>query len=385
MTVYKYFFKITWNNKFAILLYFALFLVTVILNSSSMGDTETDFSDIRLSVGIIDNENSELSNGLIDYVKSRNDIVDTKEDEVYIKEQIFMESAHGVLIIPEGFDEDTLGKKESVIVYTDDRRPESMQLENQINKYLSFANITYQDDEYMLDDVEEALTETVQVNFIDNQGESNKNAINWANFYFNFTGYAIVAIYIMAIGLVMSEINNEKVVLRRRISSKRFLNYNIEILLGQLAIAVATVAVFIIGFIVWKGDLIGLIDFEKYIVNIVVFSTSILSLTFLVTNLTNNRYAIMALATVLSLGTSFISGVMVPQEYLGEKVLNIAKFFPVYHFVKANNTNISSYGDIRNELLIMILFAVAFLLLGLIVSKRSQRMNVSRVKSNKRQ
>ncbi|MFY9285042.1 MAG: ABC transporter permease [Tissierellaceae bacterium] len=385
MTVYKYFFKITWNNKFAILLYFALFLVTVILNSSSMGDTETDFSDIRLSVGIIDNENSKLSNGLIDYIKSRNDIVDTKEDEVYIKEQIFMESAHGVLIIPEGFDEDTLGKKESVIVYTDDRRPESMQLENQINKYLSFANIAYQGDEYMLDDVEEALTETVQVNFIDKQGESNKNAIKWANFYFNFTGYAIVAIYIMAIGLVMSEINNKKVALRRRISSKRFLNYNIEILLGQLSIAVATVAVFIIGFIVWKGDLIGLIDFEKYIVNIVVFSTSILSLTFLVTNLTNNRYAIMALATVLSLGTSFISGVMVPQEYLGEKVLNIAKFFPVYHFVKANNTNISSYGEIRNELLIMILFAVAFLLLGLIVSKRSQRMNVSRVKSNMRQ
>ena len=82
MTVYKYFFKITWNNKFAILLYFALFLVTVILNSSSMGDTETDFSDIRLSVGIIDNENSKLSNGVIDYIKSRNDIVDTKEDEV---------------------------------------------------------------------------------------------------------------------------------------------------------------------------------------------------------------------------------------------------------------------------------------------------------------
>ena len=140
-----------------------------------------------------------------------------------------MESAHGVLIIPEGFDEDTLGKKESVIVYTDDRRPESMQLENQINKYLSFANIAYQGDEYMLDDVEEALTETVQVNFIDKQGESNKNAIKWANFYFNFTGYAIVAIYIMAIGLVMSEINNKR--LHCDVGfHQRFLNYNVNTL-----------------------------------------------------------------------------------------------------------------------------------------------------------
>ena len=55
-----------------------------------------------------------------------------------------------------------------------------------------------------------------------------------------------------------------------------------------------------------------------------------------------------------------------PQNTWG-KVLNIAKFFPVYHFVKAN-TRISPY-EIRNELLIMILFAVAFLLLAHSIEK----------------
>ncbi len=80
----------------------------------------------------------------------------------------------------------------------------------------------------------------------------------------------------------------------------------------------------------------------------------------------------MAIATVLSLGISFISGVMVPQEILSENVLNIAKFFPVYYFIKANNTYIDSLWDIRGELLMIILFAVVFLLVGLIISNRSR-------------
>ncbi len=74
-----------------------------------------------------------------------------------------------------------------------------------------------------------------------------------------------------------------------------------------------------------------------------------------------------------SLGTSFISGVFVSQEFLGEKVLTIAKFFPTYYYVKVNEMNINSFGEIKYELFMQVLFGIVFLSLGLYSSRARQR------------
>ena len=65
---------------------------------------------------------------------------------------------------------------------------------------------------------------------------------------------------------------------------------------------------------------------------------------------------------------------MVPQELLGEKVLLVAKFFPVYYFVRINDAVINSLSEVAFELFMQVLFAVAFLLLGLMFSKKAQRI-----------
>lgn len=374
MTVYRYFSKIAWKHKWVILVYICIFFIISIINSIGTNERERIFTETRLDIGIIDKENSELSRGLRKYIESRNNIVDTKEDEDFIKEQIFLQIADGVIIIPEGFDDKVKNREEAVIIYTDERKPQSIQIHNQVNKYLSFANITYKDGEFMLEDVDSALSETVNVNLIaKDKGSANDRIIEWFRYYFNFTGYVTMAVYISAIGLVMSDFTDKNIEMRRRISAKGFLQFNREIYLGQLTVASICTLIFVLGSIVLMGRYVRKVQFIKYIVNLLVFSLSVLCLTFLINNITRNKYAINAISTVLSLGTSFISGVMVPQEILGEKVLMIAKFFPTYYFVKANNKVISSLLDIKGELFMQVLFAVAFLLIGLIFSKRAQR------------
>jgi len=374
MTVYRYFNKIAWNYKWPILMYIILFFIICIINSTGSKEKEMSFNETRLNVGVIDRENSQLSKGLRRYIESRNNIVDTREDESYIKEQIFLEMADAVIIIPEGFDEKVINKEEAVIMYTDERKPQSIQIHNQVNKYLSFANITYKDGVFNLEDVDSALKETVQVNVIDKQGKSNDNGVvDWFRNYFNYTGYIILAIYISAIGLVMSDFTDNNIEMRRRISSRSFLRHNMEIYLGQLTIASVITLMFIMGSIILMGKYLSNVQFTKYVVNLLVFSIAALCLTFLVNNITRNKYAINAISAVLSLGTSFISGIIVPQEVLGEKVLMVAKFFPSYYFVKINDSTISSLLDVKNELLMQLVFGVAFLLIGLIFSKRAQR------------
>ncbi|WP_265450598.1 ABC transporter permease, partial [Clostridium sp. cpc1] len=165
------------------------------------------------------------------------------------------------------------------------------------------------------------------------------------------------------------DFRDENIQSRRKISSKKFLQFNKEMYLGQLILASMITLVFILGSILLKGKYIGEVNFGKYVINTIVFSFSILCLTFLINNITKNKFIINALSTVLSLGTAFISGVMVPQEFLGEKTLMIAKFFPTYYFVKINEMRVNSFLDMKFEIFMQLLFAVVFLLMGLYFSK----------------
>lgn len=374
MTVYKYFIKIALKNKWTILGYTIIFFSMSLISGSGATEREPKFMETRLNIGIIDNSNSELSTGLKAYLEGKHNIVDTIDDEDYIKEQIFLERADAIIIIPEDFQEKVINKEKSIKIYNDDRKIESMQIQNQINKFLMFANATYEDGKFDLANVNLALREKAKVKLANNNREKN-NSINneWFRNYYNFTSYVIIAMYIAIIGMVMTDFTDENIDSRMKISSKKFLNFNMELYLGQLTIAAIITSIFILGSIVLKGKYIGEVDFIKYVINIIVFSFTILCFTFFINNFTKNKFVISGLATVLSLATSFISGVMVPQEFLGEKTLLLAKFFPTYYFVKVNGTTVNSFSDISFNIFMQLSFAVAFILLGLYFSKAKQK------------
>ena len=374
MTVYNYFIKIALKNKGIILSYTIIFFILSIINGSGLKEREASFMETRLRIGVIDNRNSELSKNLKDYLAKKNDIIDTMEDEEYIKEQIFLELADAIIVIPKDFDEKVINKEKSIEIYKDDRKVESLQIGNQINKFLTFANARYKDGKFDLNSVNLALDEKAKVELMEAHSKRNNYGVDqWFRYYYNFTSYVIVAIYIGVLGLVMTDFADENIESRMKISSKKFLQLNKEMYLGQLTIAAIITLIFILGSIVLRGKYIGEVNFGKYLINIIVFSFSILCLTFLINNITNNKFIKNGMSTVLSLGTAFISGVMVPQQLLGEKVLTIAKFFPTYYFVKINDMTINSFLDIKYEILMQLLFAVAFLLTGLYFSKVRQR------------
>ena len=373
MTVYKYFIKIALKNKWTILSYTVIFFIMSLLAGAGAIERESKFMETRLNIGIIDNSNSELSNSLKDYLEEKHNIVDTIDDEDYIKEQIFLERAEAIIIIPEDFQEKVVNKEKSIEIYNDERKIESMQIQNQINKFLMFANATYEDGKFNLASVDLALKEKTKVELIDNNSIKNISINEWFRNYFNFTSYVIVGMYIAIIGMVMADFTDENIDSRMKISSKKFLNFNMEMYLGQLTIAGIITIIFILGSIVLKGKYIREIEFNKYIINIIVFSFSILCLTYFINNFTKNKFIISGLSIVLSLGTSFISGVMVPQEFLGKKTLTLAKFFPTYYFVKVNGTTVNSFSDISFNIFMQLLFAFAFVLMGLYFSKSQQK------------
>ena len=375
MIVYKYFIKTAIGQKWVILGYTIIFLILSILNGADTQTKEIKFMEIGLNIGIVDKSNSNLSNELIDYLGEDNIITEIKDDMEYIKEQIFLQVIDAVVLIPEDFQFKVESKEKAIEIIRDEKRMGPMQIENQINKFLVFANGSYKDGNFNLEKVKAALKEEVEVQVLQaDKYSKNKGANIWFKYYFNFTSYIIIAVYVAVIGLIMTEFNSKNIQDRMKISPKKFLNFNIEIYLGQLTIGILITGIFILGSIVLKGKHIPEVDFIKYVVNISIFSFAILCFTFLINNLTTSRFVINGISTVASLGTAFISGVLVPQEFLGAKVLGIAKFFPTYYFVKINATNVKSLLDVKYEISMQFLFAMAFLLMGLYFSKIQQKI-----------
>ncbi len=374
MTVYRYFIKIALRNKWTIIAYTIIFFILSIINSSNSTQGEASFIETKLDIGIVDNSNSQLSNGLKEYLEDKNNIVEVGPGEEAIREQIFLEIADAIIVIPEDFEERVINKEKALEVYRDDRRAESIQIQNQINKFLLFANATYEVGKFDLEGMKAALDEKIHVQLIKEGHKGTGEGIGeWFRYYFNFTGYVIMAIYIAVLGLVMADFTDPNIKNRRMISSKRFLDFNREIYLGQLSVASVITLIFILGCVLIKGKYIGVINFHIYVINTLALSFAILCLTYLINNITRSKFVINGISTVLSLGTSFISGVMVPQELLGDRVLTIAKFFPTYYFVRINDMGPISLLDVRFEILMQILFGIAFLLMGLYFSKTTQR------------
>lgn len=373
MTVYKYFIRIAFKYRMIIISYTLLFFTISLLGGSSSNKKIDNFMETRLNIGIIDESNTEISEGLTTYISTKNNILLLENENRTIEELIFLEIVDGVLIIPKGFEEKLINKEKAVMIYRDDRKIESFQIENQVNKYLIFANAVYDKNGFDLDKLNDALSQETIVNILEDKNRINLDVNKWFNFYYNFISYITLNLYISILGFVMMDFKEQGIEDRRKISPFKNLKFNKEIYLGQLSIAIFISSIFIIGSILLKGKYIKDIYFNKYLINTIIFSLSVLSLTFLINNVVKTRFALNGISNVIALGTSFISGVMVPQEYLGESVLNIARFFPTYYFVKINDMNIGSIFEIRYELMMQILFAAVFLLLGLYFSKVHQK------------
>lgn len=351
-----------------------IFFLLSVINSLSPGTDQGDFMEKSLYIGVVDNSESELSKGLIDYLKEKNTLTEMEDNIEYIKDQIFLQSVHAVIVIPKDFESKVRNKKEAIEIFRDDRRIESIQVENEINKYLVFSNAALKNGNLNLELVNSSLDEEIEVKMVDSKNSAKTNGANsWYKYYFNFISYIIIALYVAVIGLTMTEFNHKKIRDRVQASSKKFMSFNIEIYLGQVSIGIFITSIFILGALLLKGKYLGQVNFLKYLVNTFVFSFAILCFTFLINNITRSRFAINGISTVVSLGTSFISGVFLEQEFLSEGVLNIAKFFPTYYYVRINETQINSFIDVRYELFMQALFGISFLLLGLYFSKIKQK------------
>ena len=387
MQVFKAYFKIIKSQLSSILLYAGLFLLLTVMYTSNITQNTEQFETKKVATMIIneDGENNLIS-GFLNYIGDYVVFVEPKENEAAIQEALFNREVSYILTIPAGFT-DSFYSNGSIrlIKQTPPDSVEAISIDNASDNYFNIAKI-YED--YLPEATAEDISSLVKDNLkkqteVKLYGEQ-RNKVSSGNtqnrYFFNYLGYIMIAIFITSISTVMFSFHGLDIRRRNFASPITVKNLNGQLILANLIFAMAYMIVFIAAsYILNKNRILNTNTF-LYWLNAITFALVVLSISYLIGISVKSKRAISAISTAASVGIAFLSGMFVPQEFLGATVLKVASFTPAYWFVKANNTietvtlaSWSQLSGVASYMAIQLGFAAAIISIALVVSKRKRQ------------
>lgn len=201
--------------------------------------------------------------------------------------------------------------------------------------------------------------------------DTKKEELPDEHYFYIYIPYVFISIILMTVSPILMVFNKTEIKKRNLCSCNTSIRYNIS--LGMAAF-VFSLIVFIIyaitSFIIYKDAMLS-VEGGLRLLNAFIFTLVSLSISYLVSQITNNGNLTSMFANIIGLGSSFLCGIFVPREYLGDSVLAVGKFLPAYWYVNAEEAILSYSGTLSNKLItgyaVQILFAVALFILGLII------------------
>lgn len=377
MQVFKLYFKILRSYFWNVLMYTGIFLgVFLGIMVPQMAETEREvYTQSECDFAVFDYDNSSLSHAVIQYLQTIHNLEEIKEDETErIQDELYAGNVHCVVRVNDGFEE-AFGKGEGaefLEVFSISNIMGAILFEENLQGYLNVIN-TYQKAGFEIEEsiakASSIMNTSIKVEFA---GE--KVSAQPLSYFYSYLNWIFIAICVNSMSVVLLSLDKKNVRDRIQSSPYPFLRMNLETILGVLTTGFLICSFFIlIGIIIYPKEMLqpkGIF----YILNAFCTMTVALSITFLVSKLTNKPQVISLMSNVIGLGMAFLCGVFVPLEVLSKTVIQIAHFLPAYWNVRVlevlEGYQIEDRGTVFLYIGIQLLFAVAILCSGMVVARR---------------
>ena len=366
------------------MLYFVIFMaLAVIMPALGGAQYSTDFAAMKPNFTVINRDgDTPLSDGLAAYLGGRGHEVVLEDRKDALQDASFFHATDYIIILPQGFHDiffsggavtaETVVTTESAKGYYAD---------SLVNQYLNQARMVQAAGETD----EDALVSAV---LRDLSGEADvvvKRFGSGAPVNEVYQVYARMLCYIIMVLLILS-ISNITSPFRRPDLRMRNLCAPIkprsmsgqQILCGALVSIGAWLLLTALGFVIYGSKLSGADGriVTLILLNFFVMTIVALALAALISPLIKGPNSQNAVANFLSLGLSFLGGVFVPLDMLGEGVLAAARFTPAYWYATALNHICSLTSFTRDALapvwqamLTQLVFAAAIFCVALVAGK----------------
>lgn len=391
MQVFKTYFKIMKKQMLSIVLYGIMFVsITLIITFSIFRQDNSTFNVKKVPILLINNDDdNEFIESFKFYLEDYVENIDVKDDEKARKDALFHNEVHYILTIPKGFTEGFLkGEEVNLSKETLPNRQDSVQsVDNAVNNYLNMARIyvKYNSDTNIKD-----LTNFMEMNtisdtivIIDSKKKDSLDFREFNKYHFNYLGYIMIMCFILGIGTVMMSFHCIDIRRRQFASPVSNRSFNIQLIFANLIFVLVYLIIFIV--IGYLCNPFRRIDLSLVLtwINAFLYTITVLCISYLIGITIKTRNAIQALSTMISLSMAFISGMFVPQEFLGDTVKRVSSFTPAFWYVRANNiinslTNFTraSIYPVFQCMAIQIGFAGVFLAVILVVAKRKRQLAI---------
>ena len=382
MTVFKAFFRIVNKLKPTIILYTALLIIFGAVNMKT-SDNNINFVNSKPDILIINQDvNKGLTKNLIDYMKKNSNIVKVENNEEKINDALFYREVSYVIYIPKDYRKNVLlGKNPKLDIKKTDEYDAHLS-EMMLKRYIKLQNIYNKEagsEDELITLINDNINDDVNVKITSKVDTSKTYNIAY---YFNFASYSILAIIIYIVCLVLCSFKEESISKRINISSINYKSHNNKILLASIVFSSIVWLLFVIIGVTIVGDIMFSIRGLISIINSFIFTFCALTLSILISSITNNKNAISGIVNVIALGSAFLCGAFVPAEYLPSSVLNFAHILPAYYYINSNDLlknidviNISSMHSIIINMIIIIMFSILFIILNNVVTRKKRKSN----------
>lgn len=382
MTVFKTFFRIVNKLKPTIILYTALLIIFGAVNMKT-SDNNINFVNSKPDILIINQDvNKGLTKNLIDYMKKNSNIVKVGNNEEKINDSLFYREVSYVIYIPKDYRKNVLlGKNPKLDIKKTDEYDAHLS-EMMLKRYIKLQNIYNKEagsEDELITLINDNINDDVNIKITSKVDTSKTYNIAY---YFNFASYSILAIIIYIVCLVLCSFKEESISKRINISSINYKSHNNKILLASIVFSSIVWLLFVIIGVTIVGDIMFSIRGLISIINSFIFTFCALTLSILISSLTNNKNAISGIVNVIALGSAFLCGAFVPAEYLPSSVLNFAHILPSYYYINSNDLlknidviNISSMQPIIINMIIIIMFSILFIILNNVVTRKKRKSN----------
>ncbi len=378
MRILVCFFKILKKKRGYIFMYLGIFFSIAIAMSLQGGNSEKSYENQKISFCVFDEDRSEISRGLTDFLKKENEWVEVEDEEEVIQEKMYNRSLTCVVRIPKAFGE-TMGEGEKQI--TVKTIPGTMYgtiMEQSIQGFVSLLR------GYLIGgmNASEALQKTMQsvekepeVEMTSQNGGMTHDA---AYYLFAYVPYLFLVIFISTLTPILMIFRKKEISERMACSSYPKMKIYRELYVSFIISGLVITALHLIVVFAMRRELWFTAKGGLYIVNEIAFLLVTLSLVFLISQLATKIESINMISNVVSLAMSFLCGVFVPLSFLGDGVKTMAHFLPAYWYIRAAeqiDAGISkkACADIWLYCGTQVLFAVVLLTTALVITEKKIR------------
>lgn len=386
MQVFKAALKTFFRHPIYLLVYIVWLSCMGLFMGMSVNDVQDEEYIQRPNVAVIDRDGGQLATGLEAFVLGNSVPVQVDDTERALQDAVMQERAHYIVIIPEGFSRDfanaaadgTAMPELQTVVST--QSAEVTMMDNLVDEYLNVAK-TYT---LALPDAEQsrvvARTDAAMAHSMDVSVVQIAEAPSVSNgflLYLQFASYTILLSIAVCSAVVMSRFGREET--RRRIGSSPIPQVSVNLQIAAACFVIMLVCwVFVagLGLAVFGGKLVGIRPdaIAGGVVSLFCYALFGLAFGFLVGQVSSNELVMNAASNITGLIISFLGGVWVSLDLVGEPIATIAKFTPTYYYNEALHAAFNPAGggftpDLFANLGIVCLFALVVFAVGMAISR----------------